>query len=48
VANKTGARFALILGDNEIVAGTYVLKDMASGEQYELRREALASRIRNG
>jgi histidyl-tRNA synthetase len=47
VANKTGARFALILGDNEIAAGTYVLKDMSSGEQHSLRREALAARIKN-
>ena len=28
-----GARFALILGDNEIAAGTYLVKDMASGER---------------
>ena len=33
LANKTGARFALIVGDNEIAAGTYALKNMASGEQ---------------
>jgi histidyl-tRNA synthetase len=47
VANKTGARYALILGDNEIAAGTYLLKEMASGEQTSLPREALAARIRN-
>ncbi len=47
VANKTGARFALILGDNEIAAGTYQLKDMASGEQTSLRREELAGHLRN-
>jgi histidyl-tRNA synthetase len=46
VANKIGARFAVILGDNEIAAGTYQLKDMASGEQTSLRREELAGRIR--
>ncbi len=45
-ANKTGARFALILGDNEIAAGTYLIKDMASGEQTSLSREALAAHIR--
>ena len=33
LANKLGARFALIVGDNEIAAGRYALKDMASGEQ---------------
>ena len=40
VANKMGARFALILGDDEIAAGTYLMKDMASGEQVSLSREA--------
>ncbi len=50
VANKLGARYALILGDDEIAAGTYVLKDMASGEQQSLTREALFERlqIKNG
>src|SRR5579864_7661033 len=44
-ANKMGARFALILGDNEIAAGTYLMKDMATGEQVALSREALAAHI---
>jgi histidyl-tRNA synthetase len=44
-ADKIGARFALILGDNEIAAGTYLMKDMASGEQVSLSREALADHI---
>ncbi|MEO8049996.1 MAG: histidine--tRNA ligase [Acidobacteriota bacterium] len=44
-ANKMGARFALILGDNEIAAGTYLMKDMASGKQVSLSREALAAHI---
>jgi histidyl-tRNA synthetase len=46
VANKMGARFTLIIGDNEIAAGTYLLKDMASGEQESLSRDQLAARIR--
>jgi histidyl-tRNA synthetase len=46
VANKMGATFSLILGDNEIAAGTYQLKDMASGEQHSLRREELIGRIK--
>jgi histidyl-tRNA synthetase len=46
-ANKIGARFALILGDNEIAAGTYLVKDMATGEQAPLRRESLAAHIKN-
>ncbi|HEV2200879.1 MAG TPA: histidine--tRNA ligase [Bryobacteraceae bacterium] len=47
VANKMGARFALIVGDDEIAAGTYLLKDMASGEQRALRREELVASIMN-
>jgi histidyl-tRNA synthetase len=46
VANKIGARFALILGDNEIAAGTYLLKDMSSTEQESLTRDALVARIK--
>jgi len=47
VANKMGARFTLIMGDNEISAGTYLLKDMASGGQEPLSRDQLVARIRN-
>ena len=46
VANKMDARFALILGDNEISAGTYLLKDMASGEQVPLAREQLVQHVK--
>jgi histidyl-tRNA synthetase len=45
-ANKIGARFTLLLGDNEIAAGVFALKDMASGEQRNLRREELAAALR--
>lgn len=47
VANKLGARYALIVGDNEIAAGTYLLKNMASGDQTALSREQLAAHIQN-
>lgn len=46
VANKTGARFALIVGDNEIAAGNYGLKNMTTGEQVTLERSQLAAAIR--
>jgi len=46
VANKAGARYALILGDNEIAAGTYLLKDMVSGDQKALIRDQLVPHIR--
>ncbi len=33
LANKLNARFALIIGDNEIATGQYALKNMQTGEQ---------------
>ncbi len=45
VANKMGARFALILGDDELASGTYQLKDMASGEQHSAKRNELVALI---
>lgn len=47
-ANKTGARYALILGDNEIAAGVYALKDMTSGEQRNLARGEIVDALRAG
>jgi histidyl-tRNA synthetase len=46
VANKMGARFALIVGDDELASGTYMLKDMASGEQRKVGRAELVGAIR--
>jgi histidyl-tRNA synthetase len=45
LANKCGARYAVILGDDEIAAGQYSLKDMQSGDQQRVTREELFSRI---
>jgi histidyl-tRNA synthetase len=36
VANKLGARYALIVGESEIAEGLYTLKNMATGEQQKL------------
>ncbi|HEY3454007.1 MAG TPA: histidine--tRNA ligase [Bryobacteraceae bacterium] len=46
LANKQEARFTLIVGDNEIVSQAYTLKDMASGDQQTLSRQALLDRLR--
>jgi histidyl-tRNA synthetase len=43
-ANKIGAAHALILGDNELAAGTYVLKNMQTGEQTNVTRQELVDR----
>jgi histidyl-tRNA synthetase len=45
LANKLGARFALILGDDEIVSGRYALKNMQSGVQEQVSREELPRRL---
>jgi histidyl-tRNA synthetase len=45
LANKAAARYALIVGDNEMAAGEYTLKDMGTGEQSKLGREALLRRL---
>ena len=47
LANKLGARYALILGDDEIAAGEYSLKEMQSGQQQRVSREELFQRIGN-
>jgi histidyl-tRNA synthetase len=45
LANKIGARYTLILGDNEIASQSYALKDMNSGEQVVLSRQELLDRL---
>jgi histidyl-tRNA synthetase len=47
VANRTGARFALILGEDEVASGNYSLKEMATGEQIQLKRAELADHIKS-
>jgi histidyl-tRNA synthetase len=46
IANKIGARHVLIIGDNEIAAGRYALKNMTSGEQLDLTPAEIAERLR--
>jgi histidyl-tRNA synthetase len=45
LANKLGARYTLILGENEIAAGRYTLKDMGTGEQVQVEPAEVAGRI---
>jgi histidyl-tRNA synthetase len=45
IANKIGARYALIVGDNEIASGEYALKNMQSGEQRSVPRAAILENI---
>jgi histidyl-tRNA synthetase len=45
IANKLGARYTLIVGDNEIASGEYALKNMQSGEQRSVARAAILENI---
>jgi histidyl-tRNA synthetase len=47
LANKFGAKFALIVGDNEMAEGRYALKNMTTGEQEKLTRDEIAARLAN-
>ncbi len=46
LANKMGARFVLMVGENEMAAGKYALKDMKSGQQETVDRAQLVERIK--
>jgi histidyl-tRNA synthetase len=45
VADKMGARYILIVGENEVAADAFALKHRASGEQVTVPRAELAQRI---
>jgi histidyl-tRNA synthetase len=44
-ADKMGARYILIVGENEVAANAFALKHLASGEQVTVPRPELAQRI---
>jgi histidyl-tRNA synthetase len=44
-ADKMGARYILIVGENEVAADAFALKHLASGEQIKVPRGELAQRI---
>ncbi len=46
-ASKIGARFALIVGENEIKANEFALKNLATGEQITVPRADLATKIQS-
>jgi histidyl-tRNA synthetase len=45
LADKLGARFTLIVGEDEMAAGRFALKNMSTGEQESLTREEIAARL---
>ena len=46
-ASKLGARFAIIVGENEVKADVFALKNLATGEQVTVPRGELAKRIQS-
>ncbi|HKP13596.1 MAG TPA: His/Gly/Thr/Pro-type tRNA ligase C-terminal domain-containing protein, partial [Blastocatellia bacterium] len=46
VANTLAARYALIVGDDEIQSGSYVLRDMTTGEQQKLEESQLIDTLK--
>ena len=45
IASKLGARFALIVGENEVATRRYALKDLGRGEQKELSWEEVLAAV---
>jgi histidyl-tRNA synthetase len=46
-ASKLGARFAIIVGENEATSGQFALKDLSKGEQVTIPRDELPVRIQS-
>ena len=47
-ATKAGAAYILIVGENEVKADAYALKNLATGEQVQVARGELAAKIQTG
>jgi histidyl-tRNA synthetase len=45
-AAKLGARYVLIVGENEVRSDTFALKNQETGEQAAVPRAELASKLR--
>jgi histidyl-tRNA synthetase len=46
-ASKLGARFALIVGENEVNSGQFALKNLSKGEQVSVGREEIAGLVKS-
>ena len=47
-ASKAGAKYIVIVGENEVQSNSFALKNLASGEQVSVPATELAQRIRGG
>jgi histidyl-tRNA synthetase len=48
LGDKLGARYGLILGENEVAAGRYTLKRLADAMQKSLTEPELLAELRGG
>ena len=46
-ANKMGASFAIIIGDNELEKNRVELKDLTSGEQEKISMDSIVSKLKS-
>jgi histidyl-tRNA synthetase len=46
-ATKVGAKYILIVGENEVKADAFALKNLATGEQVSVQRAELSAKIRS-
>ncbi len=44
-ADRSGARIALVLGDEDLAAGTIAVKDLSNGEQTSVAMEGVVAQI---
>jgi histidyl-tRNA synthetase len=44
-ADRSGAKYTIIIGDDELASGEAILRDMATGEQERMKFETLPSRL---
>ena len=47
LADKSKAKYTLIVGDDELAKGRFVLRDMASGDQTEITEAELIEKLKN-
>ena len=46
-AERSGAKYILFVGENEITSGQFALKELKSGEQISVKREEIASKLKS-
>ena len=46
-ADKVGAKYIVIVGENEVKADAFTVKNLATGEQVSVPRAQLADKIRS-